>query len=57
MMYALGPDAKTAVSDAIGAYYAIAGDEYAQYGISIAYTEPEQLTAAIATSTRSAVTN
>ncbi|MET9251194.1 hypothetical protein [Nonomuraea sp. NPDC003709] len=51
MMYALGPDAKTAISDAI------ASDEYAQYGISTAYTEPEQLTAAIATSTRSAVTN
>ncbi|MER5323188.1 LLM class flavin-dependent oxidoreductase [Streptosporangium roseum] len=48
VMYALGPDAEAAISDAIGSYYAFAGDEYAQYGISIAYTEPEQITAAIA---------
>jgi alkanesulfonate monooxygenase SsuD/methylene tetrahydromethanopterin reductase-like flavin-dependent oxidoreductase (luciferase family) len=48
VMYALGPDAEVAISDAIGSYYAFAGDEYAQYGISIAYTEPERITAAIA---------
>ncbi|RKS79888.1 alkanesulfonate monooxygenase SsuD/methylene tetrahydromethanopterin reductase-like flavin-dependent oxidoreductase (luciferase family) [Actinomadura pelletieri DSM 43383] len=48
VMYALGPDAETAISDAIGSYYAFAGDEYARYGISIAYTRPEQITAAIA---------
>ncbi|MEU7748928.1 MULTISPECIES: LLM class flavin-dependent oxidoreductase [unclassified Nonomuraea] len=48
VMYALGPDAEAAISDAIGSYYAFAGDEYAQYGISIAYTQPEQITAAIA---------
>ncbi|GGP14272.1 LLM class flavin-dependent oxidoreductase [Nonomuraea glycinis] len=48
VMYALGPDAEAAISDAIGSYYAFAGDEYAQYGISIAYTEPEQIIAAIA---------
>ncbi|PZG18108.1 hypothetical protein C1J01_16170 [Nonomuraea aridisoli] len=44
-MYALGPDAQAAISVAIGSYYAFAGDEYAQYGISIAYTEPERITA------------
>ncbi|MFG1946319.1 LLM class flavin-dependent oxidoreductase [Nonomuraea sp. NPDC048826] len=48
VMYALGPGAEAAVADAIGSYYAFAGDEYAQYGISIAYTRPEQITAAIA---------
>ncbi|MFE3455735.1 LLM class flavin-dependent oxidoreductase [Nonomuraea sp. NPDC059194] len=48
VMYALGPDAEAAISDAIGSYYAFAGDEYAQYGISLAYTAPEQIAAAIA---------
>ncbi|MFI7639669.1 LLM class flavin-dependent oxidoreductase [Nonomuraea sp. NPDC049400] len=48
VMYALGPDAEATISDAIGSYYAFAGEEYAQYGISIAYTAPEQITAAIA---------
>ncbi|SDL23591.1 LLM class flavin-dependent oxidoreductase [Nonomuraea jiangxiensis] len=48
VMYALGPDAEAAISDAVGSYYAFAGDEYADYGISIAYTRPEQITAAIA---------
>jgi alkanesulfonate monooxygenase SsuD/methylene tetrahydromethanopterin reductase-like flavin-dependent oxidoreductase (luciferase family) len=47
VMYALGPDAEAAVSGAIGSYYAFAGEEYAQYGISIAYTSPAQITAAI----------
>ncbi|MGW0593850.1 LLM class flavin-dependent oxidoreductase [Streptosporangium sp. NPDC002607] len=47
VMYALGPDAEAAVSGAIGSYYAFAGEEYAQYGISIAHTSPEQITAAI----------
>ncbi|QBD81121.1 LLM class flavin-dependent oxidoreductase [Ktedonosporobacter rubrisoli] len=48
VMYALGPEAKAAVSQAIGPYYAFAGDEYAQYGISLAHTSPEQITAAVA---------
>ncbi|WP_406675063.1 LLM class flavin-dependent oxidoreductase [Nonomuraea sp. N2-4H] len=48
VMYALGPNAEAAVADAIGPYYAFAGDEYAQYGISLAYTRPEQITDAIA---------
>ncbi|MEV4177829.1 LLM class flavin-dependent oxidoreductase [Nonomuraea sp. NPDC049709] len=48
VMYALGPDAEAAISDAIGSYYAFAGEEYAQYGISIAHTAPEQISAAIA---------
>ncbi|MFI6497509.1 LLM class flavin-dependent oxidoreductase [Nonomuraea typhae] len=47
VMYALGPGAEAAVADAIGPYYAFAGEEYSQYGISIAYTSPEQIAAAI----------
>ncbi|GAA3672216.1 LLM class flavin-dependent oxidoreductase [Nonomuraea antimicrobica] len=47
VMYALGTDAEQAVSDAIGPYYAFAGEEYAQYGISLAHTSPEQITTAI----------
>ncbi|WP_165494922.1 LLM class flavin-dependent oxidoreductase [Actinomadura roseirufa] len=48
VMYALGPDARAAVSSAIGSYYAFAGDEYARYGISIAHTTPAQITSAVA---------
>ncbi|MDA8369996.1 MAG: LLM class flavin-dependent oxidoreductase [Nocardiopsaceae bacterium] len=48
VMYALGPDASAAVSRAIGPYYAFAGVDYAQYGISLAHTSPERITAAVA---------
>ncbi|GII89317.1 monooxygenase [Sphaerisporangium siamense] len=47
VMYALGPDAKAAVSRAIGPYYAFAGEDYAQYGVSLAHTSPEAVTAAV----------
>ncbi|WP_043635963.1 LLM class flavin-dependent oxidoreductase [Nonomuraea candida] len=48
VMYALGPGAEQAVSAAIGPYYAFAGEEFANYGISIAYTAPERIKDAIA---------
>lgn len=48
VMYALGPDAAGEISRAIGSYYAFAGEEYAQYGISIAHSSPEQITTAVA---------
>lgn len=48
VMYALGPEAEAAVSRAIGPYYAFAGEEYARYGMSLARTSPEQITATIA---------
>jgi alkanesulfonate monooxygenase SsuD/methylene tetrahydromethanopterin reductase-like flavin-dependent oxidoreductase (luciferase family) len=48
VMYALGPDAPAKVSAGIKPYYAFAGEEYAQYGVSIAYTTAEQIATAIA---------
>jgi alkanesulfonate monooxygenase SsuD/methylene tetrahydromethanopterin reductase-like flavin-dependent oxidoreductase (luciferase family) len=47
VMYALGPGAEEALSRSIGAYYAFAGDEYADYGISIAHTSPDQVESAV----------
>nr|WP_246221526.1 LLM class flavin-dependent oxidoreductase [Phytoactinopolyspora mesophila] len=47
VMYALGPNATDAVSAAIEPYYAFAGEEYARYGVSIAYTSPEQIATAV----------
>jgi hypothetical protein len=47
VMYALGPDAGQAVTAAIGPYYAFAGEEYAQYGISAAYTSAERIRTAV----------
>ena len=46
-MYALGPKARQALGDAIGPYYAFAGEEYAQYGVSQGYTEPDRIRAAV----------
>lgn len=51
-MYALGPGAQTAVTHAIGPYYAFAGDQYARHGIATALTKPEQIATAIADFTR-----
>ena len=51
-MYALGPNAPQAVRDAIGPYYAFAGEEYARYGIAQALTSPDQIKAAIEEFTR-----
>ncbi|GAA2213824.1 LLM class flavin-dependent oxidoreductase [Nonomuraea monospora] len=48
VMYALGPYAEAAISEAIGPYDAFAGEGYARYGISIARTRPEQIIATIA---------
>ncbi|MFI0422028.1 LLM class flavin-dependent oxidoreductase [Spongiactinospora sp. 9N601] len=48
VMYALGPGAHDAVERAIGSYYAFAGEEYARYGVSIAYTREEDIAAAVA---------
>ncbi|MEV4092820.1 LLM class flavin-dependent oxidoreductase [Streptosporangium saharense] len=48
VMFALGPDARQAVSAAIEPYYAFAGEEYATYGASAALTTPEQITTAVA---------
>jgi alkanesulfonate monooxygenase SsuD/methylene tetrahydromethanopterin reductase-like flavin-dependent oxidoreductase (luciferase family) len=47
LMYALGPDATTAVRDAIGPYYAFIGDEWVEYSINAAYTDPEQIRRAV----------
>ncbi|WP_283136068.1 LLM class flavin-dependent oxidoreductase [Rhizohabitans arisaemae] len=47
VMYALGPGAEAAVSRAIGPYYSFAGEEYAEYGVSIAHTTAEQIRASI----------
>ncbi|MEU6714069.1 LLM class flavin-dependent oxidoreductase [Nonomuraea sp. NPDC046802] len=47
VMFSLGPNARQALSEAIGPYYAFAGDEYAEYGISQAYSSPEQIRTAI----------
>lgn len=52
VMYALGPNAPQAVRDAIGPYYAFAGEEYARYGIAQALTSPDQIKAAIEEFTR-----
>jgi hypothetical protein len=52
-MYALGPGADTAVSGAIGRYYAFAGQEWVQHGISTALTSAEQITATVAEFERS----
>ncbi|MDA3624734.1 LLM class flavin-dependent oxidoreductase [Saccharopolyspora sp. WRP15-2] len=48
VMYALGPDARQSVEKAISAYYAFGGSEYVDYGIDIAHTTPESITAAVA---------
>lgn len=48
VMFALGPRARQAVSEAIEPYYAFAGEEYAAYGASQALISPEQITAAVA---------
>ena len=53
VMYALGPGADTAVSGAIGRYYAFAGQEWVQHGISTALTSAEQITATVAEFERS----
>ncbi|TYB45445.1 LLM class flavin-dependent oxidoreductase [Actinomadura chibensis] len=47
-MFALGPNARTAVADAIGPYYAFAGAEWAEHGIATALTTPEQVREAVA---------
>jgi alkanesulfonate monooxygenase SsuD/methylene tetrahydromethanopterin reductase-like flavin-dependent oxidoreductase (luciferase family) len=47
-MFALGPDAKAAVSRAIGAYYAFAGDQWTQHGIDTAVTSAEELAVTVA---------
>lgn len=47
VLYALGPNAPQAVRDAIGPYYAFAGEEYAQYGIDQACTSPDQIKAVV----------
>ena len=47
VMYALGPNARQALGDAIGPYYAFAGEEYARYGVSQAYSSPEQIKTAV----------
>ncbi|GAB3458165.1 LLM class flavin-dependent oxidoreductase [Streptomonospora sediminis] len=47
VMYALGPHADAAVRRSISSYYAFAGHEHVQYGISIAHTTPDQVAAAV----------
>ncbi|TAK69165.1 MAG: LLM class flavin-dependent oxidoreductase [Actinomycetota bacterium] len=47
-MFALGPNARTAVRQAIGPYYAFAGDEWAQHGIATALTSPDSIAATAA---------
>jgi alkanesulfonate monooxygenase SsuD/methylene tetrahydromethanopterin reductase-like flavin-dependent oxidoreductase (luciferase family) len=47
VMFALGRDAHDAVSRSIGPYYTFAGEDYADYGIAAAYTDPERITAAV----------
>lgn len=42
-MFALGPDAESAVRAAIGTYYAFAGNEWAQHGIAAALTSPDRI--------------
>ncbi|MER7002363.1 LLM class flavin-dependent oxidoreductase [Dactylosporangium sp. NPDC000555] len=46
-MFALGPEAKTAVRRAIGAYYAFAGEEWTQHGIDSALTSDHQIPAIV----------
>lgn len=47
VMYALGPDAVASVASAIGPYYAFAGEEYVEYGLSSAYTDPARIKEAV----------
>ncbi|WP_033289070.1 LLM class flavin-dependent oxidoreductase [Amycolatopsis jejuensis] len=52
-MFALGPNAKVAVSQAIGAYYAFAGQQWIDDGIAAALTTPGQIHATVAAFERS----
>ncbi|GAA4225606.1 LLM class flavin-dependent oxidoreductase [Actinomadura meridiana] len=47
VMFALGPDAPKALANAIGPYYAFAGEEYAEYGVSQAYRSADRIRAAV----------
>ncbi|MBE8525356.1 LLM class flavin-dependent oxidoreductase [Amycolatopsis sp. H6(2020)] len=46
VMFALGPDAKQALSAGIGPYYAFAGEEYAQEGVANAFHDAGRIKAA-----------
>jgi alkanesulfonate monooxygenase SsuD/methylene tetrahydromethanopterin reductase-like flavin-dependent oxidoreductase (luciferase family) len=47
-MYALGPDATSAITKAIGSYYAFAGQEWIDEGIATALTTPDRIHATVA---------
>ncbi|MGH3241944.1 MAG: LLM class flavin-dependent oxidoreductase, partial [Spirillospora sp.] len=47
VMYALGPKARQSLTDAIGPYYSFAGPEYAEYGVSQAYSSAERIRTAV----------
>lgn len=48
LMFALGPNARESVREAIGPYYAFIGDEWVQYSIDSAYVTGEMIRTAIA---------